>query len=41
VLYARDGLLDEAEREFRALQKVNPNSAIARQLLANLRPMRD
>jgi hypothetical protein len=28
------------EPEFRALQKANPNSAISRRLLANLRAMR-
>jgi hypothetical protein len=40
VLYARAGLLDEAERELRDLQEANPNSAIVRQLLANIRAMR-
>jgi anti-sigma factor RsiW len=40
LLYADAGLLDEAEREFRALQKANPDSDIARRLLANLQTMR-
>jgi hypothetical protein len=41
VLYARDGLLEEAELELRALQKANPGSAIVRRLLANVRAMRN
>jgi anti-sigma factor RsiW len=40
VLYSQIGLLDEAERELRALQEANPDSAIVRQLLANVRAMR-
>jgi hypothetical protein len=40
VLYSQTGLLDEAERELRALLEANPNSAIVRQLLANVRAMR-
>jgi anti-sigma factor RsiW len=40
LLYARLGMLEEAERELRALQKANPNSAIARQLLAKIQAMR-
>jgi anti-sigma factor RsiW len=40
VLYALDGLLDDAEPELHALQKANPGSAIARRLLANVRAMR-
>ncbi len=40
LLYVQAGLLDEAEREFRALQKANPNSAIVRQLLANVQALR-
>lgn len=40
LVYTRAGLLDEAEQEFRALQKANPNSAISRRLLANLQAMR-
>jgi hypothetical protein len=41
VLYALDGLLDDAEPELRALQKANPSSVIARRLLDNVRAMRD
>ncbi len=41
VLYARAGLLDEAEREFRALVKANPGSATARKLLQSARSMRE
>lgn len=41
VLYARAGLLDEAEREFRALVKANPRSGAARKLLQSVRSMRD
>jgi len=40
LLYTQAGLLNEAERELRALQTANPNSAIARRLLANVRAMR-
>jgi hypothetical protein len=40
LVYTRVGALDEAEREFRALIKANPNSKILRRLLANLRTMR-
>jgi hypothetical protein len=40
LLYAQAGLLDEAEQEFRELQKANPDSAISRRLLANIRAMR-
>jgi hypothetical protein len=40
VLYARAGLLDEAEREFRALVKANPESAAARKLLQSARSLR-
>jgi Putative zinc-finger len=40
LLYARAGLLDEAEMELRALQKANPDVAIARRLLANVRALR-
>ena len=36
LLYAQDGMLEEAEREFRALVKANPDSEIARRLLENL-----
>jgi hypothetical protein len=40
LLYAESGLLDEAEKEFRALQKANPNSAITDQLLQQVRAHR-
>jgi hypothetical protein len=40
LLYARAGLIAEAEQEFSALQKANPNSAVVRQWLASLRAMR-
>lgn len=40
LVYTQAGLLDEAEQEFRALQKANPNSTISRRLLANLQAMR-
>jgi hypothetical protein len=39
LLYAEAGLLDEAEEEFRALQKANPASPIARRLLTNVRAL--
>ncbi len=37
LLYAEAGLLEEAEGHFRALQKANPDSAIAAQLLQQVR----
>lgn len=40
LIYAQAGLLDEAEGEFRALQKANPDSTVARRLLANVRALR-
>jgi len=40
VLYARAGLLDEAEREFQAELKINPRSASARNLLRSLRAIK-
>jgi hypothetical protein len=40
LLYAQAGLIEEAEAEFRALQKANPQSDVARRLLANVRTMR-
>ena len=40
LLYARAGLLDEAEQELRALQKENPDVMIVRRLLANVRALR-
>jgi Putative zinc-finger len=39
LVYTQAGLLDQAEREFRELQKANPNSAICRRLLASARAM--
>jgi hypothetical protein len=36
LLYARAGLLTEAEREFRALQKANPDSDAPRKLTASV-----
>jgi hypothetical protein len=40
LVYTQAGLLDDAEREFRALQRANPNSTISRRLLADLQAMR-
>jgi len=40
LLYTRAGLLDEAEKEFRTLQKANPDSALARRLLGQVRSLR-
>ncbi len=40
LLYARAGLLDEAEQELRALQKANPDSTIVRRLLLSLRALK-
>jgi hypothetical protein len=40
LVYTQAGLLDEAEREFRSLQRANPNSTISRRLLADLEAMR-
>jgi Putative zinc-finger len=40
LLYARAGLLDEAEQELGALQKANPDVAIVRRLSANVRALR-
>lgn len=40
ILYARAGLLDEAEREFQAELKASPRSASARKLLASLRSIK-
>jgi hypothetical protein len=36
LLYSRAGLLDEAEREFRALVSANPDSQAAQRLLKNI-----
>jgi hypothetical protein len=40
LLYTQAGLLDEAEKELRALQAANPNAASARRLLANVQALR-
>ncbi|HKV34790.1 MAG TPA: hypothetical protein VJP89_10725 [Pyrinomonadaceae bacterium] len=40
LLYADAGLLREAEQEFRLLQKANPNSDLARNLLRQIRSIR-
>ena len=40
LLYAQAGLLDEAEQEFRALQKANPDSALVRKLLSQVQKTR-
>ena len=40
VLYGDAGLLDDAQRELAALEKANPNSPVARQLLRSVRRTR-
>lgn len=40
LLYAQSGLLDEAERELRELQKTNPDSEVASRLLTQIQEMR-
>jgi hypothetical protein len=40
VFYARVGLLDHAEREFRSLIKLNPNSELPRKLLHSVRSIK-
>lgn len=40
VLYARAGLLDDAEREFQTLAEKNPRSPVARKLLRSVRRLR-
>ncbi len=40
LLYADAGLLREAEQEFRLLQKANPNSDVARNLLRQIQALR-
>jgi anti-sigma factor RsiW len=40
ILYAQAGLLDDAEREFQALQRANPQSALAERLLHSVRAKR-
>ena len=39
-LYADVGLLDEAEREFRALEKANPGSEVVKRMLSELNELR-
>ncbi len=40
LLYAESGLLKEAEQELRALQKTNPDSELARNLLRQVQALR-
>ena len=40
ILYAQSGLLDDAEREFQALLRVNPQSTLVRKLLRIVREKR-
>ncbi len=40
LIYTKSGLLDDAEREFRMLYELNPNSRISRRLLESLSAMR-
>lgn len=40
VLYAQEGLIDDAEREFEKLARQNPRSASARKLLESVRELR-
>lgn len=40
TLYAENGLLDDAEREFNALLKENPESVVAKKLLQSLQSVR-
>jgi hypothetical protein len=40
LVYTKAGLLDEAEQEFRALQKANPKSVISLRLLTKIKSMR-
>ncbi len=40
LLYTQAGLLDEAEQEFRALQKSNPDSALVRKLINQVQTFR-
>lgn len=40
ILYANAGMIDEAEREFRALVRQNPKSDVARRLLQKVRAAR-
>jgi len=41
ILYAKAGLLDEAERELRAQLSLNPNDNAARNLLRTVKSWRD
>ena len=41
AFYARTGLLDEAEREFQSLIKLNPDSELPRKLLQSVRRTRN
>jgi hypothetical protein len=41
TLYAENGLLDDADREFTALSKENPQSEIAKKLLRNVQSIRN
>jgi hypothetical protein len=40
VFYWKHGLLAEAEHEFQALANANPDSSVAKELLANLKSHR-
>src|SRR5262245_18913059 len=40
LVYTKAGLLDDAEQEFRALQKTNPKSVISLRLLTKIKSMR-
>jgi hypothetical protein len=40
LLYANAGLLDDAEREFNALVKANPQSTVPRKLLGSVKAAR-
>jgi hypothetical protein len=40
ILYAKNGLLDDAEQEFQALLDANPRSPVAQNLLRNLKALR-
>ena len=40
LLYVQAGLLDEAEQEFRALKKSNPDSALVQRLLSQVQRLR-
>jgi len=40
LLYAEAGLLDQAEKEFSALQKANPDSTLVRRLLSQVQKLR-